>query len=124
MMRRSALAHFAEIRYNRLEARWLRSHAVSEALVKEMAAIAKSHHVTFIVANIVAASDGTGMLDFATANGIANVDISVDLDLPENTNRPHDNHPSAAANRKYADRLEKFLRAKLAEEDSSSPARY
>jgi len=50
------------------------------------------------------------MLEFAEKNGIANVDITVDTSLPENNNRPHDSHPSAIANQKYADKLGAFLR--------------
>jgi hypothetical protein len=110
MMRHLALAHFIEMKYNELESKWYRSHAVSEALVEEMTKLAKKHKVKLIVANI---RGGHAMLDFAEKNGIPNVDISVDLALPENTNSPHDSHPSAIANQKYADKLERFLRAEL-----------
>jgi len=41
--------------------------------------------------------------------GIATVDISVDLKIPANNNLPHDLHPSAIANRQYADKLDGFL---------------
>jgi hypothetical protein len=119
-MRYSALAHFLEISYNQLEARWYRSHAVSEALIKEMAELAKKHGVTFVVANIYASREdlyytwlGRDMLEFAEENGIPNVDMSVDLSLPQNRNLPHDMHPSANANQQYADKLEAFLRPAL-----------
>ena len=112
MMRHSALAHFIETKYNQFEPIWHRSRAVSEALVEEMARLAEKHGVKFVVANI---SGGHEMLDFAEKNGIASIDISVDLGLPENTNRPHDSHPSAIAHQKYADGLERFLRAELLE---------
>lgn len=110
MMRYLALAHFIEMKYNHLESKWHRSHAVSEVLVAEMARLAKKHEVKFIVANI---SGGHAMLDFAEKNRIPNIDISVDRNLPENTNHPFDNHPSAIANEKYADKLERFLRAEF-----------
>jgi hypothetical protein len=117
LMTYSALAHFIEIKYNEREFRWHRSHQVSEALVEEMAKLAKQHDVKFVVANIY---DGKSMQEFADRNGIANLDISVDLSVPENTNRPHDNHPSAIANRQYADSLERYLRAELLDEDDAS----
>jgi len=110
LMRHLALAHFIEQKYNELEARWLRSHAVSESLVEEMADLAREHGVDFIVANIQGPDE---MMKFAEKNGIANVDISVDDRIAENTNRPHDPHPSALANRQFADRLEPVLRRAL-----------
>jgi hypothetical protein len=112
LMRYLALAHFVEMKYNQFEQNRLQSYAVSEALINEMAVLAKKHGVKFMVANI---SGGNAMLEFAEKNGIANIDISVDISLPENNNRPHDSHPSATANQKYADRLSKFLRNKLLE---------
>lgn len=75
MMKYLALAHFVEMRYNQLESQWHQSHGVSEALVKEMARLAKKHEVKFIVANI---SGGHAMLDFAEKSGISSIDISVD----------------------------------------------
>jgi hypothetical protein len=54
------------------------------------------------------------MLRQARTAGIQAVDISVNRQDPRNTNLPHDAHPSALANRKYADRLDKLLRARLA----------
>jgi hypothetical protein len=33
--------------------------------------------------------------------------------MRENTNYPHDGHPSASANKKYADKLVAFLRTKV-----------
>jgi hypothetical protein len=112
MMEYLAFAHFIEITYNQLETNWLQSHAVSEALVMEMAELAKKHEAKFIVANIIG---GDAMLDFAEKSEIANIDISVDVSLPENNNLPHDPHPSAFANQKYADKLSRFLKAEFGE---------
>jgi hypothetical protein len=107
LMRRSALAHFIEITYNNYEAWRTDSRAVTEALIDEMAALAKANGVEFVVAFI---SGKPYMMDYTRSRGIPTVDISVDESLPENTNRPHDNHPSALANRKFAETLEAFLR--------------
>ena len=68
--------------------------------------------VKFILANI---EGDHAMLDFAEKNRIPHIDISVDLNLPEHINLPHDDHPSVIANEKYADKLERVLRAALLE---------
>jgi hypothetical protein len=112
LMRYSALAHFIELEYNFYEAVSHKSHFVSRRLVKQMARIARQHGVTFILANIY---EGRAMQEYAQENGIPNVDIAVNLYLPANSNLPHDSHPSAIANRQYADKLEIFLRRFLAE---------
>ena len=93
--------HFMETAYDKLEVRWLHSHAVSEALIVEMAELAKQHDVGFVVANVTRPP-----LEKSTAlNGIRIVDISVDLERPENTNLPVDPHPSAFAHSEYAQKL-------------------
>jgi len=107
LMRRLALAHYIEMTYNRIEFSRHRGQSVSEMLIAEMAELASKHGVRLIVANI---SGGLAMLDRTRENGIPSVDISIDLSIPENTNLPHDGHPSALATRKYADALEHFLR--------------
>ena len=109
LMRYSALINFLETKYDQLEINLLHSHDVSKALVLEMATLAKEHQVKFIVAGIFASPGTRDMLNFAQAHGIANVDISVDLKVP--ANRLVDEHPSAIANRQFADKLETFLRS-------------
>jgi hypothetical protein len=111
-MRHLALAHFIEMTYNHLELMLHRSHSVSEALVAEMAALAKNHGVKFIVADIC---DGRTMQNFAKKNKIPSIDISVDLNIKENTNLPYSSHPNAVANKKYANSLKTFLRAEILE---------
>ena len=49
------------------------------------------------------------MLDYAQDHGTASADISVNLGTAENTNRPHDPHPSAIANRAYAGKLANLI---------------
>ena len=108
LMRYLALVHFIEIQYNQFETRSIRSHAISEALVKEMARLANQHDVKFVVAGILSDPATLAMLHFAQENGIPSVDIAVDLGVNEHTNAPHDGHPSALANKKYADKLEAY----------------
>lgn len=112
--RRSALAQFVDTQINRLDTRIRRSDAVSRKLIVEMARLAKSHGVVFVLANIDRGLEGRRMLMFAESVGIPTVDISVNRGDLHNTNLPHDAHPSALANRIFADRLDRYLRPYLA----------
>ncbi len=110
-MRYSALMDFIDMKLNRVEYRFCRSHAVSEALVKEMERIAREHQIKFVVVGISQEPNTLAMMRFAQEQGIPSLDISVDDRIKENSNAPHDSHPSAIANRKYADKIESFLKA-------------
>jgi hypothetical protein len=110
LMRHSALMHFIERKYNELEENYYHSRKVTEALILEIAKIAKEKGITFVLAGITDSQGTRNMLSFARNKGIKAIDISVDLDIPGYSNSPHDIHPSALADRKYADKLEAFLR--------------
>jgi hypothetical protein len=111
LMRVSALVHYLEKKFNYYQDRWLHSHRVSEALILEIAELARVHEFKLVIATIDRSTAAKEMLAFARKHGIHAVDISVDLSLAENTNHPYDGHPSARANREYADRLEPYLRS-------------
>ena len=110
LMRHSALMHFIEQKYDKLEENYYHSQEVTEALILEMAKIAKERGITFVLAGITDSQGTRNMLSFARDKGIKAIDISVDLDIPGYRNSPYDIHPSALADRKYADELEAFLR--------------
>lgn len=111
LMRYSALAHFVEIQYNRIEEKAYHSHDVSKALFLEIAALAKKYEFELVIAGITRDRKTRDILRFAQEHRIATaVDISVDLKAKGNRNLPHDVHPSPVANIHYADRLEAFLR--------------
>jgi hypothetical protein len=110
LMRHSALMHFIEEKYDKLEENYYHSREVTEALILEMAKIAKGKGITFVLAGITDSQGTRNMLSFARDKGIKAIDISVDLDIPGYRNSPYDIHPSALADRKYADKLEAFLR--------------
>lgn len=107
LMRVSALVNFLEVNYNQFEEGLYKSHDVSKAIIEEFNRLAKANGVKLVVAGINAGS--AKMLKELSQEGIATVDISVDLKIPANNNLPHDLHPSAVANRQYADKLENFL---------------
>ncbi len=116
MMKQLALSHYVEGHWNAAQVQLLQSHQVSEALVMEMARLSQEHQVKFLVAAI---SPDQQMLKFVDQHGIPNVDISVDRKINEYKNLPHDPHPSAAANRLYAAKLEPAIRAALSIETQS-----
>jgi hypothetical protein len=106
-MRVSALVNFLEVSYNQFEEEFYRSHEVSRAIIVEFKRLAEANGVNLVVAGINPGS--ATMLAELNQVGMATVDISVDLKVPANNNLPHDLHPSAIANRQYAQKLESFL---------------
>lgn len=120
LMRHSALMHFIEQQYNKLEERLLKSHAVTEQLVGEFAELAQKNDIMFIIAVIRAGANADALMRWAQAKGILVVDISVDLRKEEHRNLPYDRHPSPLANRKFADKLEQFLTTTVLDKRSTS----
>lgn len=107
LMRVSALMNFLDNNYNQFEEGYYRSHEVSKAIIKQFNYLAEANGVKLVVAGINPGS--AKMLEELSGEGIATVDISVDLKIPANNNLPHDLHPSAIANWQYAQKLESFL---------------
>jgi len=112
-MRYSALSHFLESKYDELEEGLYQGHRVSEVLVQDMAGLARRHDVQLVVAGITPHRDTQSMLRFAHEHGILSIDISGDPNVPGYLNLPYDNHPSALANKQFAEKLETFLRAEI-----------
>lgn len=108
-MRYSSLMHYIEIRYNQLDAMLNRSHEASKALVREFAKLCSQHNVKLVVAGIISDPQTSDMLEYCKGLGISTLDMSVDLTKHENTNWPHDLHPSRHATEVYANRLASFL---------------
>jgi hypothetical protein len=119
-MRRSALIDLIETLYYKYEDRSVDSHAVSEALVMEMARLAEKHNAKFVVAGINRNPGMLAMLEFARKNAIASFDISVDPNISANQ-LLNDSHPSAIATQTYADRLERILSAEIFKEHHDIP---
>jgi len=125
LMRHSALVHYLEGRYIAHDKSRHQNRAVTLAIIADMADLARKNGATFAIAGIHNAQE---TLSWAKDNGIPGVDISVDRTIPENTNLPHDPHPSAVANRKFADRLEAFLMENILQQtepiERSTAARF
>ena len=110
-MRHSALSHLLEMEYDNHEARASHSDVVSRMLVSNLATFCEKNGIKFVLAGI--SSDSGPMLAFCQGRGIAAVDISVVLAEPGNRNLPHDDHPSPAANRVYAQKLAEYLTSQV-----------
>jgi hypothetical protein len=106
-MRHSAFMHFIEEKYDRLEERRVRSQHVTRAIVKEFAELCRTNGVQFVVAGIT--RDATPLLDFCREQKIPCVDIAANLTLEGMRNVPYDDHPSARADKEYAEKLEAYL---------------
>jgi hypothetical protein len=113
LVRYSALMNVIEEKYNNLQEQYYRIGDVTRALLLEFANSAKKEHIPVVIAGITLSQPTRDMLAFVREHGFKAVDISVDLTLKENTNYPHDSHPGPLANKKYADKLEAFLRAEV-----------
>lgn len=114
LMRVSALVNFIETTYDyKVEDAFYHSHAVTQVLIKEFYRQAKAHGIELVVAGLLSDRLTADTLAFSTAEGIPTVDISVDLSVRAHRNWPHDPHPSPAANRQYAQKLEAFLRSEI-----------
>lgn len=108
-MQLSALSNKLESTYDNLEVAFLNSHRVSELLMLQINKVARDNHITFVVAGIWRSAGTEAMRLYAKKNHIPALDISVDTARSEFNNLPHDLHPSALANRHYAEAIGRFF---------------
>lgn len=113
LARYSALANFLDDTYDRALESSYHSHEVSKAIIEEFFNICKNNGIVFVVAGIFASPATAEMLDYCRSKGMMAVDMSVDMSIKENTNLPYDGHPSAIANRQFAQKLNSFLCSKV-----------
>lgn len=106
----SALMHRLERLYLRYEGKFRQSQEVTKAIVGEIQQLCRQQGIGLLVATLTQDDRTQDLLSYCQARGIRTVDITVDLKLRENTNYPHDTHPSPKANREYAGKLAAGLR--------------
>ena len=116
LMRYSALANLIETTYDyKVEDAFYESHEVSKAIIREFNRLAEAQGIELVVAGLLSDRLTADMLAYSREQGIMTVDMSVDLSSRANRNLPHDPHPSPAANRQYAQKLEAFLKRGILE---------
>lgn len=115
LLRYSALANFLDERYNASLEGSYREHDVSKAVLDEFWNLCKQNGIEFVLAGIYPDPLTAEMLHYFHTKGATTVDISVDMTRQENANMPYDAHPSAFANKQFAEKLETFLRGELIE---------
>jgi hypothetical protein len=101
---RSAAFDLVADSYGRVLAVGLRSHEVSERLIQDFAGESRRSGAGFVLAGISRSAITRATLRRFASRGIMTVDISVDLNRPENRIR-YDAHPSAIATAAYAEKL-------------------
>ena len=109
LQRHLAFVHLLEERFNRREQVRVESHRISRSIVAEFRKLADQRGARLVVAGIFRDRDTKAMLDHAASEGMESVDISV-LNVAQFKSLPHDRHPNARANRRFAARLAAQLR--------------
>jgi hypothetical protein len=105
---RSALVNFIEEKSNKAQVITSGAQRVSQAIVLRFADLCKQHGIAFVFAGIYRDARTSSMVQWAEAQGIRALDISVDYTRPENV-LPGDGHPSPKANVAFANSLEPIL---------------
>ena len=110
----SALINYLEKKYIAQESKKTPYFQISRALIKRVYNICKKEGINMIVAGIKdnRTKKMERMLQFCKKHNIPNVDMSVDLTKKEHTFLPIDGHPTALANKKFAEKLSRFLEEK------------
>ena len=116
LMRYSAFSNMLEETYDEYEERYVDSHKVTKAIMKEIARLCRAQGVDVLVAGLTSDATTSDMLAYAQSEGMKTLSMFVDLSIKENNNLPFDSHPSAAAHRQYAQLLKPYLINLLPEE--------
>ena len=112
-MRYSSFMNWVEDDYNAIEESFYHSHEVSKALMREIFSLCNRNGIKLVIAGISNTPATFEMLRYCKGEGIMAFDMSVDLSVPQNRNLPMNSHPSAFANRQYAEKLYAFLKDHL-----------
>jgi hypothetical protein len=107
LVEHSALINFVETKYNKSQVLTHHAAEVSQALIARFAELCKQHGVDFVLAGITRDSRTKRMLSWGTQQGWKTVDISVDMNIPENA--LSDRHPGKKVHVEFAQKLERFL---------------
>jgi len=84
---------------------------VTTLLLKKIVKLCKQKNIQLLITNIW--GDKTYIKEFSSTYQIPFVDIAVDLNKKEFTNRPFDSHPSRIAHQEYAKKLLEFFTSRV-----------
>lgn len=112
LARYSALINFIEFKYSHYSGALLKSEEVTKRVLDKFNKYCDENNITFVVASILGGESTRRIMEFCEKKDMLTVDISVPRGAkhPEHTHYPHDDHPSALANRKYADKIIEYLK--------------
>lgn len=105
----SALAHCVDLAINKIERRFVDSHAVTRKIIEKISQRGTENNFPVLLAHIYTGPESESLMEWARNQGLQTVDISVDLQVEGMSNRPFDAHPSAKANEIYAQVLGDFI---------------
>lgn len=106
---RSALIHYLEKKYNKLEERLSKKHKVTKAIIEKIRKMCSEMGVVLIVSGITDSPETRDMLEHCRSAGIKTVDISLKADDKESIHSCG-SHPSPAGHEKYAERLSSYIK--------------
>jgi hypothetical protein len=113
LMDHFALLNCLDRAYNLVEIRLLKGQELSKAIFREISLICQKQRIVLVVAGLTQNRKTADLLQYCRNLGMFATDASVDFTLPGNNNWPHDSHPSAKANRQYAQKIGDFLLNKV-----------
>ncbi|MBS9768584.1 MAG: SGNH/GDSL hydrolase family protein [Flavobacteriaceae bacterium] len=86
----------------------LKQPQITEMILDKIVALCRENNIKLLLTNIY--GDKNFIESYSLKNNIPFVDISVNTDLKEYSNRPYDPHPNAKANKIYWKKLEAYLK--------------
>ena len=110
LIRYSAFCNLFDDFVNRIDMRCRNSIKLTATIIDSFAATAERAGTTPVVAFMMDDPVSHALLSYCRIHDIPRVDISVDLNRPENSLHPFDPHPSAYAHQQYADKIFVFLK--------------
>lgn len=107
LAKKSALIFYLQKKIEDLRDQSRNDKQVTTLLLKKIVKLCKQKNIRLLITNIW--EDKTFIEEFSYTHQVPFVDIAVDLNKKEFTNRPFDSHPSAMAHQEYAKKLLDFI---------------
>ncbi len=108
----SAAAYAFEVVIDHIWDGFCPKHKVSEKIILSFAALCRAQQIPFVLTGITNDPATLAMLDICQSQGIATLDLGVDIRHPDFNLQPYDSHPNERANRQYAQQIVAYLQTK------------